>query len=117
MNNKKVVGPEYKDEYKRKHRSKFLSDDVETKQRFGVFKVTEIFKPDHKDYFNNLYKYDETIKEQYKLPEDKREATKISHATGGTKKSFNIQKESKQIKEDDKEENLSLEQENEILES
>ena len=117
MNNKKVVGLEYKDEYKRKHRSKFLSDDVETKQRFGVFKVTDIFKPEHKEYFMSLYPHDEKIKDQYPLPEDKREATKISQATGGTKKSFNIQKETKQIKEDDKEENLSLEQENEILES
>ena len=32
MNQKKVIGPEYKDEYKRKHRSKFLSDDIETKK-------------------------------------------------------------------------------------
>ena len=55
MNNKKVVGLEYKDKYKRKHRSKFLSDDVETKQRFGVFKVTDIFKPEHKEYFMSLY--------------------------------------------------------------
>ena len=117
MNNKKVVGLEYKDEYKRKHRSKFLSDDVETKQRFGVFKVTDIFKPEHKEYFMSLYPHDEKIKDQYPLPEDKREATKISQATGGTKKSFNIQKQTKPIKEDDKEENLSLEQENEILES
>jgi len=117
MNNKKVVGLEYKDEYKRKHRSKFLSDDVETKQRFGVFKVTDIFKPEHKEYFMSLYPHDESIKNQYPLPEDKREATKISHAAGTTKKTFNIQKESKPIKEDDKEENLSLEQENEILES
>ena len=117
MNNKKVVGLEYKDEYKRKHRSKFLSDDIETKQRFGVFKVTDIFKPEHKEYFMSLYPHDENTKYLYPLPEDKREATKISQATGTTKKTFNIQKESKQIKEDDKEENLSLEQENEILES
>ena len=117
MNNKKVVGLEYKDEYKRKHRSKFLSDDVETKQRFGVFKVTDIFKPEHKEYFMSLYPHDEKIKDQYPLPEDKREATKISHATGATKKNFNVPKESKPIKEDEKEENLSLEQENEILES
>ena len=118
MNNKKVVGLEYKDEYKRKHRSKFLSYDVETKQRFGVFKVPDIFKPEHKEYFMSLYPHDPTIVDQYKLPEDKRDATKISHAAGTTNKNFNLtSKNQNQINEDEKEENLSLEQENEILEN
>ena len=109
MNNKKVVGLEYKDEYKRKHRSKFLSDDVETKQRFGVFKVTEIFKPEHKEYFMSLYPHDDNILNQYPLPEDKKDATKIASVVGQTKKSLNVQKESKQIKEEEKEGDLSLE--------
>ena len=60
MNQKKIIDPEYKDkdEYKRKHRSKFLSEDVETKKRFGVVKVSELFKPEHKEHFNSLYPYD-----------------------------------------------------------
>ena len=103
MNNKKVVGLEYKDEYKRKHRSKFLSDDVETKQRFGVFKVTEIFKPEHKEYFMSLYPHDDNILEQYPLPEDKKD-TKISTAVGQTKKTLISRKESKPIKEEEKKE-------------
>ena len=117
MSNKKVVGLEYKDEYKRKHRSKFLSDDVETKQRFGVFKVTEIFKPEHKEYFMSLYPHDDNILNQYPLPEDKRDATKMASVVGQAKKNLKTEKEQKQIKEEEKEGDLSLEQENEILES
>ena len=79
MNNqKKVIGPEYKDEYKRKHRSKFLSDDIETKKKFGVVKVSELFKPEHREHFNSLYPYDPSIVEAYKLPEDKKETAKLS---------------------------------------
>ena len=72
MNNKKIIGPEYKDEYKRKHRSKFLSNDEENNQKFSIFKVTDIFKPEHNEYFKSLYPYDPSIIDQYKLPEDKK---------------------------------------------
>ena len=78
MNNKKIIGPEYKDEYKRKHRSKFLSNDEENNQKYSIFKVTDIFKPEHNEYFKSLYPYDQSIIDQYKLPEDKKEQTKIT---------------------------------------
>ena len=99
MNSNKVVGPEYKDEYKRKHRSKFLTQDPETKKRFGVFKVPETFKPEHKEHFQSLYPYNPDIIEAYKLPEDKKEVAKIQK----TKKISIPQTEtSNQLKETEK---------------
>ena len=70
---KKIVGPDYKEGYKRNIHSKFLSTDPEVKKRFGVFKVTELLKNEDKQHFQNLYNYDISIVEQYKLPEEKKE--------------------------------------------
>jgi dynein heavy chain, axonemal len=70
---KKIVGPDYKEGYKRNIHSKFLSTDPEVKKRFGVFKVTELLKNEDKQHFKNLYNYDISIVEQYKLPEEKKE--------------------------------------------
>ena len=109
MKNKKVVGEEYKDEYKRKHRSKFLSDDAETKNKYGIFKVTDLFKPEHQEHFKSLYPYDETIVDQYKLPEDKKEKNKINKS-----KKLNLKGQEKieEIKEEDNFDEIN----NEILE-
>jgi len=111
MSNKKVVGPEYKDEYKRKHRSKFLSNDIDTKNKYGVFKVTDLFKPEQQEHFKSLYPYDPSIIDQYKLPEDKKEQAKIGKVQK-TQKNINKQQQ-QQIEE--KEEDL-YEEQPEILE-
>ena len=47
-------------------------------QCFGVVKVSEFFKPEHKEHFNSLYPYDPEIVDAYKLPEDKKDASKLS---------------------------------------
>ena len=70
---KKVIGPDYKESYKRKHHSKFLSTDPEVKKRFGVFKVTELLKDEDQEHFRKLYNYDRETLDQYKLPLDKDE--------------------------------------------
>lgn len=70
MSNRKVIGPEYKDEYKRKHRSKFLSEDMDTKEKFGVFKVPDLFKPEHKKAFQDLYNYNDDVIKENKLPDE-----------------------------------------------
>ena len=116
MNNKKIIGPEYKDEYKRKHRSKFLSNDEENNQKFSIFKVTDIFKPEHNEYFKSLYPYDPSIIDQYKLPEDKKESTKITKKIQKKKVQIPKKKEKEDEKvEDNKEDSLGLnEKENEF---
>ena len=70
---KKVIGPDYKESYKRKHQSKFLLTDPEVKKRFGVFKVTELLKEEDQEHFKKLYNYDRDTLDQYKLPLDKEE--------------------------------------------
>ena len=69
----KITGDDYRESYKRKHHSKFLSTDPEVKKRFGVFKVPELLKNDDKQHFQNLYNFNKEVLEQYKLPEEKKE--------------------------------------------
>ena len=109
MNQKKIIGPEYKDEYKRKHRSKFLSEDVETKKRFGVVKVSEFFKPEHKEHFNSLYPYDPEIVDAYKLPEDKKDASKLSKQKAKISIRKNETTKEQPLEEIEKEEELNQE--------
>ncbi|MCQ2815625.1 MAG: hypothetical protein MJ252_00015 [archaeon] len=81
MSNRKVIGPEYKDEYKRKHRSKFLSEDMETREKFGVFKVPDLFKPEHKKAFKDLYNYNDDVIKENKLPDEIEEEQEEIKAT------------------------------------
>jgi dynein heavy chain, axonemal len=93
---KKVIGPDYKEGYKRNIHSKFLSTDPEIKKRFGVFKVTELLKNEDKQHFKNLYNYDISIVEQYNLPEEKKEKEAREN-----KKKGRDQRKEKRMKEND----------------
>ena len=69
----KHLGSDYKESYKKKHHSKFLSTDPEVKKKFGVFKVTDLLKPEDQLHFKKLYNYDYQVLDQYKLPLDRDE--------------------------------------------
>jgi dynein heavy chain len=96
---KKNIGPEYKEEYKRKHHSKFLSNDPEVKEKFGVFKVTELLKPEDREHFRSLYEPRNELLDQFTLPDEKKEKSLKEQKKKETEKLEREKKEAQMSKE------------------